>query len=197
MYRLAPGNILQLMHLKRRLQGFSGKRFVEVGAGNGHISNYLLELGMRGRGLDLNESACHNNRTLNQGYIDEERYTVEHTDFMDARFEADVIISSMVIEHLDQAGVDRYFEKCRDSLQPGGLVITFVPGDPGHWGIEDEIAGHQKRYTFRCFDDIARRHQLELRHQAGLTYPLSNWLFPLSNYLVRRWFAGASSTSSR
>jgi len=55
-----------------------------------------------------------------------------------------------------------------------------------YWGIEDEIAGHFKRYTFDCFDQIAKQHSLKLKHIAGLTFPLSNILFPLSNYLVSK-----------
>jgi SAM-dependent methyltransferase len=187
-YRLAPGNVLQLMYLKARLASLAGKRFLEVGAGNGHISRYLLELGLNGIGFDLNASACENNAVLNKDAIAAGRYSIENADFLQApaNERADVIISSMVLEHLLPAEVDSYFERCKGMLTPGGLIVSLVPGSPAHWGIEDEIAGHRKRYSFSCFDDIARSHGLAVAHQAGLTFPLSNWLLPLSNFLTRR-----------
>lgn len=187
-YRLAPGNVLQLMYLKQRLAPLGHKRFVEVGAGNGHVSHCLLELGLSGVGFDLNASACENNARLNRDAIASGRYRVENSNFLtaDVADRADVIISSMVLEHLGPEELDAYFERCRSVQALGGRIVTLVPGSPAHWGIEDEIAGHHKRYSFACFDEIARCHGLSVAHIAGLTYPLSNWLFPLTTYLTRR-----------
>jgi SAM-dependent methyltransferase len=187
-YRLAPGHILQLMYLKRRLRGLRGKRFIEVGAGNGHVSSALLALGMSGVGFDLNASACLNNSRANGRYIEQGRYAVRREDFLTAPVDApaDLIISCMVIEHLPQPDVDDYFARCLELLAPAGMIVTVVPGSPRHWGIEDEIAGHQKRYTREDLMDVAARHALAVRHIAGLTYPLSNLLLGLSNRLVRR-----------
>ena len=96
----------------------------------------------------------------------------------------------MVVEHLSADSVHNFFVKAKSLLTPTGAICTFVPGSPRHWGIEDEIAGHFKRYTFECFSDIARTMDLEIRDIAGLTYPLSNLLLGTSNYLVRRSEAG-------
>jgi SAM-dependent methyltransferase len=187
-YRLAPGNVLQLMYIKERLASLAGKRFFEVGAGNGHLSSCLLELGLCGVGFDLNASACENNAALNNRAIVDGRYCVMNADFLRTPLtdRADMIISSMVLEHLLPAEVDAYFERCRDVMTPDGTLVALVPASPAHWGIEDEIAGHHKRYSFSCFEDIARIHGLSIVHLAGLTYPLSNWLLPLSNFLTRR-----------
>jgi SAM-dependent methyltransferase len=187
-YRLAPGNVLQLMYVKERLGSLAGKRFFDVGAGNGQLSSCLLELGLCGVGFDLNPAACENNAALNKDAIAAGRYRVENADFLRTLLteRADVIISSMVLEHLLPTEVDAYFERCQRAQAPGGMIVTLVPGSPGHWGIEDEIAGHRKRYSFSCFDEIASAHGLSVAHLAGLTYPLSNWLLPLSNFLTRR-----------
>ncbi|MEM6988782.1 MAG: class I SAM-dependent methyltransferase, partial [Pseudomonadota bacterium] len=103
-----------------------------------------------------------------------------------AEGQVDVILSCMVIEHLPPELVDQYFARCRELLSPGGCVITLVPASMQHWGIEDDIAGHFKRYSFECFDDLSEAHKFTLRHISGLTFPISNWLLPLSNYLVNK-----------
>jgi SAM-dependent methyltransferase len=185
--RRAPGHVLQHMYLRRRLRRYRGGRFIEVGAGSGLLSSVLLGMGMTGEGIDRNPAACAENEATNHEAVASGRYRIRQDDFFSVALDAaDVVVSSMVIEHLSEPQVDAYFERARALLRPGGCVVTLVPASPAHWGIEDDIAGHQKRYTRACFEDLARRHALALVHEAGLTYPLSNWLLPLSNFLVRR-----------
>ena len=92
----------------------------------------------------------------------------------------------MVIAHLSPDEVDAYFEKFKTMLGSDGLIISFVPGSQKHWGIEDETVGHFKRYSFKCFHDICEKHNLAVHHMCGLTYPISNWLLPLSNALINK-----------
>lgn len=191
MYRLAPGHVLQFLYVKERVRKRrpSPRTFVEVGAGNGYLSRELLKLGLTGTGFDVNPDACDNNRRLNERAMASGRYAVRCEDFLSVPppgQPVDMIISSMVIEHLDAREVEGYFSRCRELLCPGGVIVTIVPASPRHWGIEDEIAGHQRRYTRGAFHEIARDHGLRVAHVAGLTYPLSNLLLGLSNRLVRR-----------
>lgn len=187
LYRLAPGHILQFLYVKQRLRHRGIRTFIEVGAGNGYLSRELLKLGFRGTGLDLNPDACENNRRLNVEAVQAGRYAVRREDFATATLDpVDLVISSMVIEHLDADDVRVYFERCRDLLNHTGLVVTIVPASPRHWGIEDDVAGHRRRYTRDLFRAIAAEHGLRLAHLAGLTYPVSNLLLGLSNRLVRR-----------
>ncbi len=161
---------------------------MELGSGNGQLSNLLLRQGLRGVGFDLNSSACANNAALNHEPLLSGRYKIENSDFMQVEIteKVDIVISSMVLEHLSDQTLDRYFEKCKVVLNSSGLIISLVPSSEKHWGIEDDIAGHLRRFSFESFEKIAAKHSLKLVHSAGLTYPLSNWLLPLSNYLVRR-----------
>jgi 2-polyprenyl-3-methyl-5-hydroxy-6-metoxy-1,4-benzoquinol methylase len=191
LYRLAPGHILQILYVKDRLRNRGFRTFIDVGAGNGYLSHTLLSLGLTGTGFDLNAEACENNRAENAEAVAAGRYTVRCEDFVTAPVTpADVIVSSMVIEHLTPTQVRAYFAHCREVLNPSGLIVTIVPASPRHWGIEDDIAGHQKRYTRQDFTEIAAEHQLRVVHVAGLTYPLSNLLLGLSNRLVRRAESG-------
>jgi SAM-dependent methyltransferase len=176
------------MYLRERLRHRPPGRFVEVGVGRGELSNVLLDLGWTGIGYDVSDAAIAAAGELNGTQIARGRFELRGEDWLTATPSApvDLVISSMVIEHLDDQGEERYFERCRSWLAPGGLAILFVPASPNHWGIEDEIAGHVRRYTRHGVERRLREFDWVPRHIAGLTYPLSNVLLPLSNVLVRR-----------
>ncbi len=184
---IAPGSILQRLYLRERLRRLRGGTFLEIGSGNGYNGRTLLKSGLRGLGVDLNASACEKNRELNREAIDAGRYDVQHVDFFAHDFDRkfDVILSCMVIEHLSDEDVDAYFRRAMELLEPRGVIITVVPAQPRYWGIEDDIAGHKRRYTFADFPRIAQRFGLTLRANAGLTFPVSNLLLPLSNRIVQ------------
>jgi SAM-dependent methyltransferase len=185
---LPPGTILQQMYLKERLRGVPPGVFVEIGAGQGIVSATLLRLGWRGTGYDLNPESLAIATRVNAEAVAAGRYRVVNKDWLaDPQAEpADLIISCMVLEHMDEEHEALYFERCRERLKPHGLGILLVPGGPQYWGVEDEIAGHQRRYTFTALHERIGRHGLDARHMAGLTYPVSNLLFPVSEFLVRR-----------
>jgi hypothetical protein len=148
----------------------------------------FLENGMTGVGFDLNTGACDNNRTLNADYIKDKKYEIFNSDFFTSNLPVkfDMIISCMVLEHLNDEMVSDYFKICKSYLNKNGKIVILVPSSMKHWGIEDEIAGHFRRYSFSDFDSIAKSHQLKISNKAGLTHPISNWLLGLSNYLVKK-----------
>lgn len=188
MEEIAPGNILQRMYFKSRLKDVRGKRFCEIGPGNGHLSKLMLDAGMTGVGYDLNASACANNEQLNAGYIKSGAYKVVNDNVLTSGItdKFDIILSCMVIEHLNPEDVDAYFNFCKRHLNENGRIVVLVPAGMKFWGIEDEIAGHFKRYAFDDFKTIAQNQKLKIADLAGLTYPLSNWLLGLSNFLVKK-----------
>jgi hypothetical protein len=185
---IAPGSILQRMFLRNRISRFKQKTFCEIGAGNGYISEIFLNLGYTGICFDLNASACEKNRDRNKSFINSGKFSVLNENFFEKELtqKFDVIISCMVIEHLPENIVNQYFERCRNLLDEKGTIIVMVPASMKYWGIEDEIAGHFKRYEFDDFKAIASKYKLEVHNLSGLTYPLSNWLFGLSNKIVKR-----------
>jgi cyclopropane fatty-acyl-phospholipid synthase-like methyltransferase len=191
MEEIAPGYILQRTYLRSRIQRWKKKKrlsFIEVGAGNGVNSQLLLSYGLSGIAFDLNSEACEKNRERNKKYIEQGKFKVLNQNFLtyESTIKADIIFSSMVIEHLDEVGVNKYFEKSKNCLSEGGVIACIVPANMKFWGIEDEIAGHYKRYSMKCFEDLAITHSLDIVGQAGLTYPVSNILLSLSNKLVSR-----------
>lgn len=185
---LPPGTILQHMYLKERLRDRAPGTFIEVGVGNGHISRLLLDRGWRGVGYDLSAEAIERARPLLAPELATDTMTLEVGNWLEASVEepVDLIISSMVIEHLPEPDEARYFERARQALAPGGRAVLFVPASMKHWGIEDEIAGHLRRYTAEGLTHRLTALGWRPEHLAGLTYPISNMLLPLSNALVTR-----------
>jgi SAM-dependent methyltransferase len=196
MYEIAPGSILQRMHITNQIKKLQKKlnkkqlRFCEIGTGKGANSNLLLNLGLEGVGFELNSGACSHNKANNGEFINKGLYSIRNENFfdLDASQEEpfDIVFSCMVIEHLPEELVEQYFNKCTEVLAPNGRAITLVPASMKHWGVEDDIAGHFKRYSFDCFEQISQKYNLTLEQNVGLTYPLSNCILPLSNYLVNK-----------
>ena len=189
-YNLAPGNILQNMYLKKRIvtnKQTNKLTFIELGSGNGNISNILLKLGLSGIGFDLNKDACILNENLNEIFIKKGDYEVLNNDFFNyKRKKVDIIISSHTIEHFPEDLLKNFFIKAKSLLKNNGTIISLVPSSMKYWGIEDETVGHYRRFEFQDFIKIAKDNNFIIKNIAGLTYPLSNILFKLSNYLIDR-----------
>ncbi|GAB4199123.1 MAG: hypothetical protein Fur0023_01160 [Bacteroidia bacterium] len=200
---LPPGNILQHLYLRERIKylnrNSSVKRFLEIGSGNGYVSRVLLQLGLSGIGVDLNDTACENNNKLNRDYILKNQYQVINDDFISVNFEGkfDIIISCMVIEHLEYLDLEKFILKAKHLLSEKGVLILQVPANMRYWNIEDEIAGHIKRYETADIDEMCKNFNFELLHIAGLNYPLSNWLFHISNYIIKKRESNALQWSQR
>lgn len=186
---LPPGTLLQLMYLRERLRRIPAGRFVEIGPGSGETTQLLLDLGWSGRLFDLEEATIANLRQRFSREIGERRIEVSPGDYLlsdPGHDKVDLVISCMVMEHLDDNVQTAFMRKSSVYLKDTGLMIALVPGSPSHWGIEDEIAGHFRRYTRDTFRELASNNDWKVVHIAGLTYPISNLLLPLSNYLVSR-----------
>ncbi|UZE19619.1 class I SAM-dependent methyltransferase [Pseudomonas sp. B21-054] len=184
---LPPGTILQLMYLRERISGLKPGKFVEIGAGAGHISHLLLSLGWRGKAYDLSPTTAETLRNRFAGQIANGSYDVVVGDWLTAPTEpCDLVISCMVMEHFDDEGQRAFILHGRNCLTTDGAMITIVPGSPAHWGIEDEIAGHYRRYSRETATSVFDQEGMNMVHISGLTYPVSNMLFPLSNFIVKR-----------
>jgi SAM-dependent methyltransferase len=187
---LPPGTLLQMMYLEERLRHVPPGRFIEVGPGGGEITQVLLDRGWRGRSYDLEARTISKLAQRFDRQIVEQRFCALNEDFLtsdpDATEKADLVISCMVMEHLDDTAESQFMRVAGQALKPSGMMIGLVPGSPTHWGIEDDIAGHCRRYTQSSVQALARNSRWSLMHIAGLTFPLSNVLLPVSNFLVRR-----------
>lgn len=192
-----PGTILQHMYIEERLRNRAPGTFIEIGVGRGFLTKLLLDLGWRGVGLELNPDAVEAAFALNAEARRDRRLDIYCMDWFsyESSAKTNLIISSMVLEHLDDRLEKLYFEKCRALLEDGGLGVLLVPASPLHWGVEDDIVGHHRRYIPDQLRTKLTASGFTVSHLVGLTYPLSNVLLPLSNRLVSRYshFAGSLS----
>lgn len=184
---LPPGTVLQLMYLRERLKKLPIGRFVEIGPGSGEITNLLLELGWDGIVYDLEDKTIENLKVRFSKAVAKGRLAICLGDYLSSsENNADLVISCMVMEHLDDKNQKGFMEKSAVVLCKGGNMIGLVPSSPDHWGIEDEIAGHYRRYTKKTISDLMSATGWRLLHCRGLTFPVSNLLLPISNFLVKR-----------
>lgn len=186
---LPPGTLLQLMYLSERLGHIKPGCFIEIGPGSGEITRLLLDLGWTGQSYDLEAVTIERLQMRFAKEIEQGLYSAVNADYLSQPLQlgsADLVISCMVMEHLEDASESAFMRKLSEILSPWGLMIGLVPGSPAHWGIEDDIAGHCRRYTRDKIQVLMAQSGWAIEHLAGLTYPVSNFLLPVSNFLVNR-----------
>ncbi len=185
---LPPGTILQLLYLKERLRRRAPGRFIEIGPGAGEITQLLLDCGWSGTSFDLGPQTIAQLGERFKKEIAELRFTPVNADFVNAAISEkfDLVISCMVMEHLEDKVESAFMAKSAACLKSGGIMMGLVPASPSHWGIEDDIAGHCRRYTRDSLSRLAGTSNWSLLHLTGLTFPISNLLLPVSNFLVAR-----------
>jgi SAM-dependent methyltransferase len=195
---LPPGTILQRMYAAERLRRLAPGKFLEVGTGEGWLARTLLDAGWQGTGYEPGAEAANRAEEWMAQEIRAGRFRLERRNWLEgesAEPAVDLVVSAMVLEHLAPEDEQRYFRQTARHLRPGGRAILLVPASPAHWGIEDEVAGHYRRYTFESMRRLLRDVGWDAGHMAGLTFPLSNLLLPLSNRLVRRTEAHRTALS--
>lgn len=187
---LPPGTLLLHMYLCERLQQLVPGRFIEIGPGYGDITAILLESGWHGTVYELSQESVSHLRLRFADQISQRRLDVICGDFvtdLQPSASADLVLSSMVIEHLSDEDERKFMEQIRHVFTPNGRLINMVPEGMQYWGIEDEIAGHFRRYDRARIRQLCEATQWQLTHIAGLTFPVSNLLLPLSNRQVKQY----------
>jgi SAM-dependent methyltransferase len=186
---LPPGTLLQLMYLRERVCKIPPGRFIEIGPGSGEITRLLLDHGWSGCSYDLEAKTIASLEERFAREIAEYRFKPINDDYLSLPPDVekvDLVISCMVMEHLENDAQSAFMQMSAKCLKKGGVMIGLVPASPAHWGIEDDIAGHCRRYTRADIETLAADSGWKLLHIAGLTFPLSNLLLPVSNFLVNR-----------
>jgi hypothetical protein len=188
MKALPPGTILQLMYLSERLDRLEAGRFVEIGAGSGEITSILLSRGWSGSIYELDARTTEKLRERFSAEIALDRLVLNNSDYVRSETaDVDLVISSMVMEHLSDEDEALFMQKSLANLErKGGMLIGIVPAGPRYWGVEDDVVGHFRRYTPEWINAITHSKGWSLLHVKGLTFPVSNALLPLSNYLVAK-----------
>jgi len=87
----------------------------------------------------------------------------------------DIAFMLDVLEHIPQHV--EVLQQIRTALKPGGLLFVAVPALRFFWSYNDELAGHQRRYSRRDFGSLAERSGLQLIESRYFMFFLSPMLF--------------------
>ena len=156
-------------------------KFVEMGAGTGHMATLFARRGFHGVCHDLSDTS----RMIMRRTFNEVPSAIQVADDIselpDSAFE--YLFAFEVLEH-----IERDLDVLRDwlrVLRPGGKVLMSVPAHAAKYGRSDELVGHVRRYE--------RKQLRDLLAQAGIgDVQIINYGFPVTeatriigNWLVR------------
>lgn len=146
-----------------RVRRWVGSRVLEIGAGIGNLSAFLVDrervvlTDTRPEYLDRlrDRFATHPNVSVVRLYLPTDAGALNGESF-------DTIICLNVLEHvLDDVGS---LSTIRTLLGEGGRLILLVPALPALYGTLDEALGHHRRYTRAGLAEKFAAAGLELRH---------------------------------
>ncbi len=135
--------------MSERIQPFVGARVLEIGAGIGNITEWLVPRDLY-VASDINPHylAYLRNMSLGRPYLKVERIDVEDPDCFGTWREAfDTIVCLNVLEHLHAP--DAALKNMAGALEKGGRLLLYVPQHQGLYSSLDEVLHHRCRYSKR------------------------------------------------
>jgi SAM-dependent methyltransferase len=162
-----------------------GQRVVEVGCGIGNFTTYLLDLEAI-IAVDVQPDCVEH---LQQRYPSGKNLNAfvcgpDLPSFADlAKFHPDSCVCLNVLEHIED---DRKALQAMASiLEPGGVIVLFVPAFQALYGPMDKNLGHYRRYRRESMKELAGAAGLRVRkvHYVNLAGFFGWWL---SGRILRR-----------
>jgi len=137
------------------LEPHMGQVVLEVGAGTGNITQWLLRRGKRVVALDRSAASLEFLGGRFGGHANLECLLADITDTDGEelrRCGADTVICLNVLEHVE---ADALALHCmREALLPGGRLLLLVPAHPWLYGSLDRALGHLRRYRRRTLCEL-------------------------------------------
>lgn len=156
---------------------YVGARVVEVGAGIGTFSSFLLGL-VKIRELTTLEPAANLFPHLNRRFSEDRRVRCinGYLDDYPPSGDIDTVVSVNVLEHIEN---DRGFlRSAHQILAPGGTILLFTPALPVLYGSLDRQFGHHRRYTKFGLADVIRSAGFSLESLRYFDFPgVLGWFF--------------------
>jgi SAM-dependent methyltransferase len=173
---LATRRDMVLDWVRRDLDEGAPLRLLDVGCGTGRLLRDLRQLGDT-YGVDASDEAIDFSRKRGVA-ARVEKADLRHLPFADKSF--DVITAVDTLEHLaDDVGALREWGRV---LSRDGRLLIFVPAHRWLWSLQDEVSGHQRRYTARSLREAIDAAGLRV---VRMTY-VSTLLFPVI-FFGRLW----------
>ena len=130
----------------RQFEPYLGARVVEVGAGIGTFSEFLLSV-PRVKELVAIEPAINTFPHLEKRFAGDSRVRVINGYLNDCYkdLSANAVVAVNVLEHI--ADHETLLKQAHELTVPGGALLLFVPALPAIFGSLDKAFEHERRYT--------------------------------------------------
>jgi 2-polyprenyl-3-methyl-5-hydroxy-6-metoxy-1,4-benzoquinol methylase len=153
-----------------------GLSAIDLGGGCGGWVHYLAETNLLpGAELALGDSSLQALRFAKE--VVSARVSLFQIDLLSLGWDArwDVAFMLDVLEHVpnDAAAL----AQVRSALKPGGLCFLTVPALRAFWSYNDEVVGHQRRYSRSDLVNLAARVGLEVVDVRYFMFSLSPFLW--------------------
>jgi SAM-dependent methyltransferase len=156
-------------------------RFVEMGAGTGHMTRIFLERGFTGACHDLGDDSRQMLRE-NLAFAGRQITVVDQlSELTPASF--DYLLAFEVLEHIEQDLA--VLHDWMQYLRPGGRILISVPAHQKKYGRSDELVGHVRRYEKEALHTLLTTAGLEDIHIINYGFPITELTRRLSNRLVK------------
>jgi SAM-dependent methyltransferase len=140
---------------------------LDVGGGNGVVSGALEKRGLRTVLLEPGPEGASNARR--RGLRSVVNATLEDARFADGTFAAAGAFD--VVEHI--ADDEAILREVHRVLRQDGILCVTVPAYRWLWSAEDDVAGHQRRYTLSRLAKLLERCGFTVNLQTYLFAPLT------------------------
>lgn len=151
---------------------------IEVGAGTGNVSRYLMKKGYQ----NISVGEMHlNGLKYAQGYGIKKCYQLDLLD-MPFENEFDVVCLFDVLEHIEYD--EKALQNIHRTLTDRGKLILTVPSHMWLWNKSDRIAGHKRRYSKSELVDKLEKNGFRVQ-QADYFFRLITPLFYLRRLISR------------
>jgi SAM-dependent methyltransferase len=156
-------------------------RFVEMGAGTGHMTRLFLDRGFSGACHDLGEDSRQMMRSNLADAGERMRVVDDLSELSPGEF--DYLFAFEVLEHIES---DReVFREWVRYLKPGGRVLLSVPAHSRKYGRSDELVGHVRRYEKGQLHHLMHETGIDDIQIINYGYPITELTRRLSNRIVR------------
>jgi SAM-dependent methyltransferase len=174
--------------IRRLVRAIRPNRTLDIGCGSGLITKVLAEASAEVVAVDVSDQAIAVSRAA-LGEATNVRLMVadvfQPRDAIgDWRGSFDLVVLSEVLEHIpdDEGALGTVWELLGEK---GQLLLT-VPGDPKLWNVEDERAGHVRRYTREELRRKLQKNGFQILRMVNWGFPITRWLYLLEVSLLLR-----------